>query len=117
MTNHNYKDLSWTDDANCIKPGAAHPDTWYPPRDKDRYKPIADEAKKHCFGGDGWSACSVRHMCLWQAIDTDEQHGIWGGLSHRERNAMVRKWQKMYRHQMTLQEYVFQHKEKENGNS
>lgn len=106
-------DWSWIDSAACGK--IDNPDIFFPPRDKDLYKPIADEAKAYCFGGNGRPACPVRHRCLWEAVNTDEQHGIWGGLSHRERNAMVRKWQKLYKNQMTLKEYIFQHKEKENG--
>jgi hypothetical protein len=38
----------------------------------------------------------------------DEQHGIWGGLSHRERNALKRK---AIRNGKTLEEWV-----KENDN-
>jgi hypothetical protein len=33
----------------------------------------------------------------------DEQYGIWGGLSHRERNALKRKAAK---HGLTLEEWV-----------
>jgi hypothetical protein len=31
-----------------------------------------------------------------------------GGMSNRERNAMVRKWEKQYSNEMTLKEYIFQ---------
>ena len=44
-----------------------------------------------CFGRDDRPPCPVRIECLLDAIDRDELHGIWGGLSHRERNALVRK--------------------------
>ena len=64
---------------------------WFPPRDKDLYKPIADKAKAICFGRDGLPECPVRVECLLYAEGNDEQHGIWGGLSHRERNALKRK--------------------------
>jgi len=33
----------------------------------------------------------------------DEQHGIWGGMSHRERNSLKRKAAKQG---MTLEEWV-----------
>jgi WhiB family redox-sensing transcriptional regulator len=79
---------------------------FYPPRDKDKYKVIATQAKAICFGDDGKSACPVRLECLWSAIDTDEPHGIWGGMSHRERNALIRKWEKKYKDSMTLKEFV-----------
>ena len=70
------------------------PDLWFPPRDKDLYKPIADKAKAICFGKDGKGECPVRMQCLMFADAEDEVHGIWGGMSHRERNALKRKAKK-----------------------
>ena len=70
------------------------PDLWFPPRDKDLYKPIADRAKSICFGRDGRGECPVRLQCLMFADKTEEVHGIWGGMSHRERNALKRKAEK-----------------------
>lgn len=64
---------------------------WYPPRDKEKYKNIADKSKAICFGRDGFPECPVRSECLLYAERMDEQHGIWGGMSHRERNALKRK--------------------------
>ena len=108
----NTADLEWLDDSACKD--APNPDIFFPPRDKELYKKIADEAKKYCFGvEDKIPACPVRKECLWSAIESDEQHGIWGGLSHRERNALVRKWQRKYKDTMTLKEYVFQVNKKE----
>ena len=65
---------------------------WYPPRDKEKYTPIADYAKSVCNGKDGRPACPVRAQCLKEALDSDETHGIWGGMSHREWNALKRKF-------------------------
>lgn len=108
-----YKDEDWRDEARCF--GIEDPEIFFPVRDKDTYKDVALEAKAVCFGPNGKTPCAVREHCLWYAIENDEQHGIWGGLSHRERNALVRKWQKKYKNQMTLKEYVFQaNKIKEN---
>ena len=84
---------------------------FYPPRDKEQYKILATQAKAFCFGETGKNPCPVRAECLWDAISRDEPHGIWGGLSHRERNAFVRKWQKLKRTkktQLTLKEFIFQ---------
>lgn len=64
---------------------------FYPPRDRALYKPVADAAKAICRGKDGKPACPVRNECLRDAIDRDELFGIFGGMSHRERNALVRK--------------------------
>lgn len=100
-----FLDHTWREDARCL---GEDTEIFYPPRDKQQYKTIADEAKVHCFGPGKKSPCPVRMNCLWEAVVTEEQHGIWGGLSHRERNALVRKWQKQYKRQMTLKEYIFQ---------
>ena len=83
-------------------------DIFYPPRDKEQYKIIADKAKVYCFGENKKNHCPVRKECLWDAIQRDEPHGIWGGLSHRERNALTRKWKKTSKKtKMTLEEYIF----------
>jgi WhiB family redox-sensing transcriptional regulator len=95
----------WHTKARCT---AADPEIFFPPRDKDKYKTIADEAKTFCLGPNGNTPCPVRLDCLWSAVESEEQHGIWGGLSHRERNALVRKWQRQYKDKMTLKEYIFQ---------
>jgi len=81
-------------------------DTFYPPRDKELYTIIADRAKTFCFGENGKNPCPVRQKCLWDAVERDEPHGIWGGLSHRERNAQIRKWKKSYKKKMTLKEFI-----------
>ena len=95
----------WWHSAGCE---GVDTEIFYPPRDKTKYKLIAAEAKSYCFGTNGNKPCPVKQECLWDAISNNEEHGIWGGMSHRERNALVRKWQRNYRDSMTLQEYVFQ---------
>lgn len=82
-------------------------DAFFPPRDKALYSEAADYAKTFCFGENGTSPCPVRNDCLWDAISREEPHGIWGGFSHRERNAIVRKWKRTYSKKMTLKQYVF----------
>jgi hypothetical protein len=76
---------------------------WYPPRDKTKYKPIAEVSKAVCYGKDGLPECPVRKQCLLYAESMAEQHGIWGGMSHRERNALRRKAES---NGMTLEEWV-----------
>lgn len=93
--------------------GIEDPDIFFPSRDKETYKKIAAQAKEYCFGVGGKDPCPIRTLCLWQAVESDEQHGIWGGLSHRERNALVRKWQKKFKKEMTLKEYILQLDKKE----
>jgi WhiB family redox-sensing transcriptional regulator len=91
---------NWRADAKCK---GQDTELWYPPREKELYKTIADQAKNICFGRDGRPECPVRKDCLLYAEGMDEQYGIWGGLSHRERNALKRKAAK---HNMTLKEWV-----------
>ena len=97
-------EYSWRYRAAC---SGQDTDIFYPPRDKDLYKVIAEQAKSFCFGENGKGHCPVRAECLWDAVSRDEPHGIWGGLSHRERNALMRKWQKKYKKKMTLKEFIF----------
>jgi WhiB family redox-sensing transcriptional regulator len=101
---HDEPEYAWRYKARCA---GEDTDIFYPPRDKDQYRVIAAQAKTFCFGVNGKNHCPVRAECLWDAIDRDEPHGIWGGYSHRERNALVRKWQRKYRSTMTLKEFIF----------
>ena len=91
--------MSWMDEAKCAEKDSndqpVHdPDLWFPPRDKNLYKPIADKAKGICFGRDGRGECPVRMQCLMRADVEDITHGIHGGMSHRERAALKRKAEK-----------------------
>lgn len=81
----------WRRDAKCL---GVDTELFYPPRDKRRYKPIADKAKAICNGKDSRPPCPVRIDCLLYALRRDEEHGIFGGMSHRERNALLRKWRR-----------------------
>lgn len=91
---------AWRLEAKCF---GEDPELWFPPRDKDLYKPIADKAKAICLGKGSGQGCPVRIDCLLYAEANNEQHGIWGGLSHRERNALRRKAAK---NGYTLEEWV-----------
>ena len=90
----------WRYDAKCR---GMDTELWYPPREKEKYKEIADKAKAVCLGKDGKPECPARIDCLLYADRMDEQYGIWGGLSHRERNALKRKAK---RNNMTLEQWV-----------
>jgi len=79
---------NWRADAKCI---GMDTNNWYPPRDKNLYTVIADQSKAVCLGKDGRPPCPVKKDCLLYAHGRDEEYGIWGGLSRRERNALVRK--------------------------
>ena len=51
-------------------------DLWFPPRDKEKYKSIADIAKNICYGRDGFPECPVRKECLLYAERNEDTHGI-----------------------------------------
>ena len=91
---------NWRADAKCK---GMDTELWFPPREKELYKSIADVSKGICFGRDGRPECPVRKECLMYSETMNEQYGIWGGLSHRERNALKRKAE---RNGVTLKEWV-----------
>lgn len=91
---------SWRYDAKCR---GEDTELFFPPRDKALYTPIAEKAKAICWGRDGRPPCPVRKECLREAILNDELHGIFGGMSHRERNAAKRKYTKQG---LTLDEWL-----------
>jgi WhiB family redox-sensing transcriptional regulator len=91
---------TWRYEAKCR---VEDTELFFPPRDKALYKPIADKAKAICLGKDGRPACPVRQECLKEAIMNEEQHGIFGGMSHRERNAVSRK---LIKQNITLDEWL-----------
>lgn len=91
---------AWRYNAKC---SGVDTEIFFPPRDKELYTDIAEKAKAICLGLDDKPPCPVRRQCLTEAIKNDELHGIWGGLSHRERNAMVRKYTDAG---MTLEEWL-----------
>jgi WhiB family redox-sensing transcriptional regulator len=43
------------------------------------------EAKVVCFG------CPVRTECLAEALDNRIEFGVWGGMTERERRALLRR--------------------------
>jgi WhiB family transcriptional regulator, redox-sensing transcriptional regulator len=72
---------AWFADALCRE---TDPDLWYP----DQSKP-ALPAKRIC------AMCDVRIDCLRYALEHetrgDAAHGVWGGLTVRERLAVLRR--------------------------
>ena len=112
---------SWRYESKCAKPevypaieingveyeaGELNTELFFPPRDKTQYKRVADTAKAICNGKDGLDVCPVRKECLLYSIEIDEQHGIFGGMSHRERNALLRRKAKM-KPDMNVEDYLW----------
>lgn len=77
---------SWQDHARCV---GQNTDAFYPDRSRPDFKGQITDAKEYCKGfGD---PCPVIHECLMYALERADSHGIWGGLSNRERRALFRK--------------------------
>lgn len=70
-------DLRWQDAALCPE---ADPEEWYPEKGGSVLK-----AKAVC------RRCPVREPCLGDALDRADPYGIWGGLSHEERERAARR--------------------------
>lgn len=69
----------WRRHATCH---GEDPDLFYPVGQGPDALNNSDHAKAICAG------CPVKAACLQHAIDTGEEHGIWGGLDETERAAM-----------------------------
>ncbi len=71
----------WRDHALCrgVDPSVFHP------ADEEENEFSADPAKAICF------RCPVREACLEHAVAVREKHGVWGGLTARERRRLIRR--------------------------
>lgn len=69
-------DRPWQDAAAClgVTPGLFFPADGAPVQ--------LDQARRVCAG------CVVRDECLEWALEHNERHGVWGGLSERERRRL-----------------------------
>lgn len=67
---------SWMSDAVCV----VNPELWYSLDNGGQ-----NAAKRLC------KTCDVRGDCLEYALDNNETHGIWGGLSVNQRAKLRRK--------------------------
>ena len=73
----------WRRDAECRGPNGAW---FYPPsRPERREERARREARAKMICG----MCAVSRQCLDYAIETREQHGVWGGLTELERRALT----------------------------
>ena len=67
---------AWQIDGLCAQ---TDPESFYP----DKGKP-ADAARRVC------RRCPVQDDCLTWALETNEQFGVWGGLTANQRREMRR---------------------------
>lgn len=64
-------DQDWRSQAVCAQ---TDPDLWFSPGAVEH-----KEAKRICRG------CPVRGQCLSYAMEAPVDHGVWGGMTERER--------------------------------
>jgi WhiB family transcriptional regulator, redox-sensing transcriptional regulator len=70
------REMTWADWAIC---GETDPEAYFVEKGGSTLP-----AKRVCAG------CPVQQECLDYALDHEEQHGVWGGLSARERRDITR---------------------------
>jgi len=73
----------WRSAAACR---SADPELFFPISDSGPSLVQAAQAKAIC------GACPVRRQCLAFALRTRQVHGIWGGLTERERHIPAAGW-------------------------
>jgi len=61
------------------------PETWYPIGDTGPALLQIDDAKKICF------TCPSMRQCGDWALETNQQFGVWGGMSESDRRAVKRR--------------------------
>jgi len=66
----------WSSNASCLQ---ARPDELFV------RGAAQNRAKQLCSG------CPVRTECLAEALDNEIEWGVWGGMTERERRALLRK--------------------------
>lgn len=81
--------MNWRKSALCAQVGG---DFWY--AEKGDHAAVA-HAKKIC------RQCPVIQECLSHALQQNEEHGVWGGMTKRERQAARRATRGRYgRHEL-----------------
>lgn len=75
-------DYTWRDDALCRD---TDPELFFPVGATGMALVQIDKAKEVC------TECLVRAECLDFALDTNQDSGIWGGLSEEERRVIRRQ--------------------------
>lgn len=72
-----YQDQTWATQAACA---GVDPDSLFVRGSAQR------QARQMCL------SCNVRLECLADALNSNTMFGVWGGLTERERRALVRKY-------------------------
>ena len=79
----------WRNSANCK---TVDPELFFPTGEKSGFDlDQIDKAKAVCMG------CAVLSQCLEYALETNQEFGIWGGMSATERKNFKRRQRRNYR--------------------
>lgn len=73
------KITTWSDKANCKTVG---PNSFYDPEDSV----LKQNAIRHCY------SCPVQKQCLYTALVCQEDYGVWGGFTPRQRRIFWKKF-------------------------
>jgi WhiB family redox-sensing transcriptional regulator len=74
--------MDWRDKAACL---TADPELFFPVGNTGPAVDQIEKAKAVC------GRCSVTETCLQYALETNQDSGVWGGLSEDERRALKRR--------------------------
>lgn len=74
--------MSWQARAACTR---SDPELFFPKGNTGPAVSQIKEAKEVCRG------CEVRERCLEWALESGQDHGVWGGMSEDERRALKRR--------------------------
>ena len=77
------RSTDWRRNAECRGPNGAW---FYPPSRPERRE---ERARREAKAKTICAMCAVSQQCLEYALETREQHGVWGGLTELERRMMI----------------------------
>lgn len=74
--------MDWRNNAACLE---ADPELFFPVGNTGQAIEQIESAKSIC------GQCSVTEQCLQYALETNQDSGVWGGLSEDERRTLKRR--------------------------
>ena len=74
--------MDWRDKAACL---TVDPELFFPVGNTGPAVDQIEKAKAVC------GRCTVSEQCLQYALETNQDYGVWGGLSEDERRALKRR--------------------------
>ena len=74
--------MDWRDDAVCI---TVDPELFFPVGNTGPALEQIERAKAVC------GRCPVTEQCLQYALETNQDSGVWGGMSEEERRSLKRR--------------------------